>query len=644
MEQELEIFYQKNDFIDLLKKNSIIIVSGSTGCGKSTYIPLFMNEFYSDKLDYLIGMTQPRRIAAVSIASRLNCIIKASYEMNMTIVSHHVMYENNTNVYTKIKVMTEGILLKEIYGDFLLKKYNCIILDEIHERSTQFDLILLFLTKIIKKRLETKNELKVILMSATLTDKFTEEKNKKYLFENISVGHLNIESKRHKVNVFYEEETPRDIIKSIYEKIMKILEAEYDKENIQLEKKGQPRSILVFLATKRDIYTLKSFLERENLNLEILPLHSGLCKEEQDRIFYAGKKIILATNIAETSITVPDIYYVIDSGIVKNKYTYNHTVTFKEESITKHNAIQRMGRAGRTGPGVCFRMYSYKHYDKMYLEIQPQADRETPEEILYILHNFIQGTQNKIYKIANRMFNFTEEGISWAYWSLNRNGIIDIDQETGEVYITDSFMFQLPLNSLLAKCFTRALKIVRGLKGDQLFKKDLISMISTCICSIQMNVEVTNTVDDFGNKSDFERYLKIFYVFSNLKEVDARKAFCTANNLLFPTLVQVEKLRDKIIIQSGYRAEPYDITDDLLIEFNKIILTFFKYNIAKRTRGDEFIFNEGVVYVDPGTCVYLDKNKKDLFVLFEHAQISKSGNVFIKNIALVDEEYLEKNN
>lgn len=123
--------------------------------------------------------------------------------------------------------------------------------------------------------------------------------------------------------------------------------------------------------------------------MKVLPLHSGMSKDEQDRIFEPGKKIILSTNIAETSITVPGVFYVIDSGKIKMKYLYNTTITYKEEYISKHSAIQRTGRAGRVAPGVCFRMYSGARYETFREETPPESARETPEEVLFSLHNFI---------------------------------------------------------------------------------------------------------------------------------------------------------------------------------------------------------------------------------------------------------------
>lgn len=341
----MDIFFHEHDIIELIKNNLVVLIQGATGCGKTTQIPQFLleNGFATSGM---VGITQPRRLSAISISNRLNI------EINENISGFKIKYENNVTENTKIKVMTEGILFREIQLDFYLKAYSVIVLDEIHERSSTMDLLIGLLSKIIQLRLKMGLPLRLILMSATIDCSKTTK-----IFEKVEIFQL--PNKSYKINVFFEPKTTSEYLDESFKKIKAILDAE---ESIIPNKKTQSiiipneiindskASILVFLPGKEDIYKLMSQLNSLSHNIVILPLHSSLSRIEQNKVFehYDSRKIILATNIAETSITIEDVVFVIDSGRVKHKIIDQSIVMYKTMFISKSSAIQRMGRAGRT--------------------------------------------------------------------------------------------------------------------------------------------------------------------------------------------------------------------------------------------------------------------------------------------------------
>lgn len=335
--KNLPIFYEEEQIISSVRENSITVISGGTGCGKSTQIPQFLLENGFEN----IIITQPRRIATVSLCSRIN------YELNEDLCGFKIMYESTIKKHHKIHILTDGTLLNKIREDKLLSKVDLVILDEFHERNINLDLLVPLLIKITEER-----NLKIILMSATMD-----------FILPFKYELINIESNNYRVFLNWGDKNNYLIqIETIIEKILKS-EQTGNYLNINNEKSH----ILIFLPSKKDIYSLKKTLLKYNNRCIILPLHSQLIKEEQENIFKDTnkRKIILSTNIAETSLTIPGIVYVIDTGLEKCKLYLNDIIEYKTQLISKSSAIQRMGRAGRERTGICYRTFPYEIYEKM---------------------------------------------------------------------------------------------------------------------------------------------------------------------------------------------------------------------------------------------------------------------------------------
>ncbi|WKC80181.1 ATP-dependent RNA helicase [Borreliella tanukii] len=343
---KLPIYKYKDELIRVLKKNNVLIVESPTGSGKTTQLPRIIYEAGFAKLGK-IGVTQPRRIATISIAEYIAKHIGVNLGEE---VGYKIRFEEITSPKTKIKLMTDGVLLQELKKDTLLYEYDVIIIDEAHERSLNIDFILGLIKDISKKR----DDFKIIVSSATINTKIFS----KY-FNNAPV--VSIETITYPVQIIYNPpllNTSKGMILKIKEIVLNVIK----------EKKAG--DILIFLSGEKEIKeTIKELQElNSKKNLIILPLYGRMPKEAQEQIFIATpknkRKIIVSTNIAETSITIENIKIVIDSGKVKtNKFqTKTHTYSLQEVPISKSSATQRAGRAGRVSKGTCYRLYKREDY------------------------------------------------------------------------------------------------------------------------------------------------------------------------------------------------------------------------------------------------------------------------------------------
>ncbi|UGQ16472.1 ATP-dependent RNA helicase [Borrelia sp. RT5S] len=343
---KLPIYRYRDELILLLRSNNVLIVESPTGSGKTTQIPRIIYEAGFAKLGK-IGVTQPRRIATVSIAEYIarNIGVNLGEE-----VGYKIRFQDVVSSRTKIKLMTDGVLLQELKKDTLLYEYDVIVIDEAHERSLNIDFILGLIKDILKKR----SDFKVIISSATINTQVFSN-----YFNNAPI--LNIATITYPVQIIYNP----PLINTSKGMILKI------KEIISSIVKGkQEGDILIFLSGEKEIKETIKEIHALNLkkDLIILPLYGRMAKEAQEQIFMPTpknkRKIIVSTNIAETSITIENIKIVIDSGKVKtNKFQMKtHTYSLQEVPISKSSATQRAGRAGRLSKGTCYRLYRRDEY------------------------------------------------------------------------------------------------------------------------------------------------------------------------------------------------------------------------------------------------------------------------------------------
>lgn len=363
----LPITSKKDEIIDAIKKNKVIVVSGETGSGKTTQLPKFCLDA-GRGIEGKIGCTQPRRIAATTVSRRI------AEEMGQDIgqaVGYKIRFQEKTGPDAYIKVMTDGILLAETQGDPWLNEYDTIIVDEAHERSLNIDFVLGILQTLVEKR----KNLKLIITSATIdTEKFSKA------FGNAKV--LEVSGRTYPVETRYmNDTTDKDDDE----------EGNYVEMAIQAIERIQAETpygdILVFMPTEHDIRETCELIQgRKFKNTTVLPLFARLSASEQKKVFSRprGRKIIVATNIAETSITIPGIKYVVDTGVARiSQYLPRSRITsLPVVPVSRSSADQRKGRCGRVENGVCIRLFSEEGYHQRPLFTQPEILRSNLAEVI----------------------------------------------------------------------------------------------------------------------------------------------------------------------------------------------------------------------------------------------------------------------
>lgn len=356
---ELPISARISDIRVALRDHQVLIVAGATGSGKTTQLPkvALERELVANKSGRLplIGVTQPRRIAATSVAARVAEELKCDLGKE---VGYQIRFENRTNSDTRLKFMTDGILLSEIQGDPLLRRYHTLIIDEAHERGLTIDFLLGWLKQILPRR----PDLKVIVSSATIeTARFSE------FFGGAPV--IEVEGRTFPVDVLYEPfDSELDLADAVATAV----------ENLAaLDPNGD---FLVFLPGEREIIDTEKALNHKQLRFtEVLPLYARLSASDQNRVFapHTKRRVILATNVAETSLTIPGIVYVVDTGVARlSRYDSRTGITrLHIEAISRASADQRKGRAGRVRDGVCVRLYDEDNFQNRPAFTDPEIRR-----------------------------------------------------------------------------------------------------------------------------------------------------------------------------------------------------------------------------------------------------------------------------
>ncbi|KAI6008792.1 P-loop containing nucleoside triphosphate hydrolase protein [Pisolithus orientalis] len=448
--KKLPVYSQMDQFLKMFKDHQIIVMVGETGSGKTTQIPQFVA--YSDlphTKGKIVACTQPRRVAAMSVAKRV------AEEMDMELgreVGYSIRFEDMTEPgKTFLKYMTDGMLLREAMNDPDLNRYSTIILDEAHERTLATDILMGIVKNLAKRR----SDLKIIVMSATLDAL----KFQKYfgLHSDSQAPLFKVPGRTHPVEVFYTQEPEPDYVEAAIRTVLMIHRAE------------DPGDILLFLTGEEEIEDAcrKIKLEADDLinqdpdsvgPLVCVPLYSSLPPQQQQRIFDPppspkmpdgppGRKVVVSTNIAETSLTIDGIVYVVDPGFSKQK-VYNPRIRVESLLVTpisKASAQQRAGRAGRTRPGKCFRLYTEKDFMS---ELEEQTHPE-------ILRSNLANTVLELVKAGIKdlvRFDYVDapapETLMRALELLNYLAALDDD---GNLTALGTLMAEFPLDPQLSK-------------------------------------------------------------------------------------------------------------------------------------------------------------------------------------------------
>ena len=522
--KSLPVYEQKQKILDCLEKNQVVIVESPTGSGKTTQIPVILYEA-GYATNGVIAVTQPRRIAALSVSEFISKQLGTSYP---GLVGYKMRFEDKTDASTKIKIMTDGILLQEMKLDPWLSKYSVIMVDEAHERSLNIDFVMGLLKRVLKER----KDFRVIVSSATMNTQVFSE-----YFDNAPI--VSIDTITYPVSVIYDP-IPGGVTTTtdagcdlLLSKICNTVDRVLDN--------GEDGGILIFLPGEKIIKDCLDRLYRMpfSRHLHILPLYGRLSKEEQEKVFDPApegkKKVIISTNIAETSVTISDITTVIDSGLCKlNFYNpRNFTSSLIESSVSKASCNQRKGRAGRTQAGSCYRLYK-----RMDFETRPEY---TTEEIY----------RTDLSEVVLRMaelgitdfydFDFIaspgKEGIIGAVDTLNMLGALDSDNCLSEI---GKMMVRFPLEPRISRIIIEAIMRFPDVVDKALIAASFLSTNSPFILPPNEEMEARKAHHRFRDmQGDFVTYLNIFNAY---KQSDNKEKFCKKNYLDERVMAEIDNI------------------------------------------------------------------------------------------------------
>jgi HrpA-like RNA helicase len=587
----LPVWEYYKQFMDLVHENQVVVLVGETGSGKTTQIPQWLTELHGSKKK--VACTQPRRVAAMSVAQRV------ADEMDVTLgqeVGYTIRFEDCTSPKTILKYMTDGMLLREAMNDPLLENYGVIILDEAHERTLATDILMGLIKEIAKNR----KDLKIVVMSATLdAGKFQQ------YFDRAPL--LSVPGRTHPVEIFYTPEPERDYLEAAIRTVIQIHLCE--------EVEGD---ILLFLTGQEEIEEACKRIQREVESLgpdvgdiKCIPLYSTLPPNLQQRIFESapptkpngavGRKVVVSTNIAETSLTIDGVVFVIDPGFAKQK-VYNPRIRVESllvSAISKASAQQRAGRAGRTKPGKCFRLYTEKAY-------QTEMQENTYPEILrsnlgtVVLHLKKLGIDDLVH------FDFMDppapETMMRALELLNYLGALD---DNGELTQLGSLMAEFPLDPQLSKmliastdfnCSNEVLSITALLSVPQIFMRPN---------------EAKKQADEA--KMRFAHidgdHLTLLNAYHAYKQNSEDSKWCYDNFVSFRSLKSADNVRDqlqRIMDRFGLKRTSTEFTSkDYYINIRKALCAGYFMQIAHLERSGHYltIKDNQVVQLHPSTCL-----------------------------------------
>ncbi|KAL3604403.1 hypothetical protein D5086_005262 [Populus alba] len=627
--KNLPVWHQKEDFLQVLKKNQAIILVGETGSGKTTQIPQFVLEAVDlespdKRRKMMIACTQPRRVAAMSVSRRV------AEEMDVTIgeeVGYSIRFEDCSSARTVLKYLTDGMLLREAMTDPLLERYKVIILDEAHERTLSTDVLFGLLKEVLKNR----PDLKLVVMSATLEA----EKFQGYFGE---APLMKVPGRLHPVEIFYTQEPERDYLEAAIRTVVQIHLCE------------PLGDILVFLTGEEEIEDACRKITKEIGNLgdqvgpvKVVPLYSTLPPAMQQKIFEpappplqeggpSGRKIVVSTNIAETSLTIDGIVYVIDPGFSKQK-VYNPRVRVESllvSPISKASAHQRSGRAGRTQPGKCFRLYTEKSFNQ---DLQPQTYPE-------ILRSNLANTVLTLKKLGIDdlvHFDFMDppapETLMRALEVLNYLGALD---DEGNLTKLGEIMSEFPLDPQLSKMLVVSPEF--NCSNEIL---SISAMLSVPNCFVRPR-EAQKAADEakarFGHIDG--DHLTLLNVYHAYKQNNEDPSWCYENFVNHRALKAADNVRQQLVrIMARFNLKLCS-TDfnsrDYYINIRKAILAGYFMQVAHLEQSGHYLTvkDNQVVHLHPSNCL---DHKPEWVIYNEYVLTSRN---YIRTVLDIRGEWL----
>ena len=526
--KDLPVYAQKQKILNCLENNQVVIVESPTGSGKTTQIPVILYEA-GYATNGIIGVTQPRRIAALSVSEFISKQMNTPYP---GLVGYKMRFEDVTNQDTRIKIMTDGILLQEMKLDPWLSKYSVLMIDEAHERSLNIDFVLGLVKRVLKER----KDFHVIVSSATMNTQVFSD-----YFGGAPI--VSIDTITYPVSLIYDPvpggaSTSSDsACDALLTKIVNTVDRVLDN--------NEEGGILIFLPGEKIIKDCLWRLDHAPFakRLWTLPLYGRLPKEEQEKVFQncpeGLKKVIISTNIAETSVTIHDITTVIDSGLAKLNFYNPRTFTSSlvETTISKASGNQRKGRAGRTHEGTCYRLYSRNDFES--------RDMYTKEEIYRTDLSEVVLRMSELGITDFYDFDFIaspgQEGIIGAVDTLNMLGALNPDNSLSEI---GQIMVKFPLEPRISRIIVESIMHYPQVIDKVLIAAAFLSTNSPFVLPANEEMEARKAHHRFQDISgDFGTYLNLYRAF---KQSPNPEKFCKKNYLDLRVMAEIDNIKDQL--------------------------------------------------------------------------------------------------
>lgn len=617
--KKLPVYEQKDKILEVLEKNQVIVVQSPTGSGKTTQIPVILHEAgFSDS--GIITVTQPRRIAALSVSEFISKQLGTTYP---GLVGYKMRFEDKTDSSTKIKIMTDGILLQEMKLDPWMSKYSVVMVDEAHERSLNIDFVL----GLLKRVLQARPEFKVIVSSATMNA----EAFSSY-FGNCPI--VNIDTITYPVSVIYDPpaipastSSPAAsdaLLNKIESTIQRVLSNKVNGD------------ILIFLPGEKIIKDCMQKLYKSSFSrkIHIIPLYGRLAKEEQERVFDSAplgkKKVIISTNIAETSVTIPGITVVIDSGLAKLNFYNPRTFTSSliETPVSKASCNQRKGRAGRTQEGTCYRLYPRKDYETRQMYTLEEIFRTDLSEVVLRM--------SELGITEFEQFDFIsppgKEGIISAIETLNLLKALEKDNTLSEI---GKLMVKFPLMPRLSRIIVEAILHYPQVLEETIIASAFLSAQSPFILPPGEEMEARIAHHAFRDvQGDFLTYVKLFKKFINQEKPEE---FCEKNFLDYRVLSEIKNIKEQlelIVSDMGIPILNGGKNDDYLTCIASGMIQFIAVREGKENYKTLTADN---IQIHPGSCMF---KVSPLYIVA--GEIVKTSRMFAMSVSPLTKENLRK--
>lgn len=610
---DLPISQFQKQIYDMIISNRVFILVGETGCGKTTQIPQFLHEW--GITDKCIAVTQPRRVAAISVAKRVAEETKTKVG---GLVGYSVRFDECTSVNTRIKYMTDGMLLKECLTDRTLANYGVVMLDEAHERTIHTDVLF----GLMKEILATKSEIKVIVTSATLQ----QEKFAEFFFD---CPVLRIPGRTFPVETVYATKAFNDYLEASIHAVLTLHSTE-----------PMPGDILLFLTGQDDIdtacevlYQKAKAIENRYGKLIVLPIYSTLPTEQQSMIFEETptgcRKVVVATNIAETSITIDGIRYVVDPGFVKEMW-YDPRVgmdTLKVVPISKAAAEQRKGRAGRTAPGKCIRLYTESSFQN---EMKPSNVPEIQRSNMAMV-----ALQMKAMGIDDIIsFEFMDKPetsiIVDALEQLYTLGALD---DEGNLTTLGIRMAHFPLNPQLSKMLIASCDL--GCSEEILA---IVSILS--VQGIWYRPRQKQAIAD-GMKAKLNReegdHITLLYTYKQWLKAGRSEKWCRDYFVHFRSLRRAEDVMDQLRrLMERFSLRLVSSGTNMQVVLKAIVSGFFaKAARIDGQRGYQTLVDQHLVHMFPGSALF---GKDPEYVVFH--ELVNTTKEYMRNSVAIEPKWL----